>query len=65
MVDGLLEERAAARAEKDFARADAIRDQLAAAGIVVEDRPGASRWYVGPAPLPSGGAQGRDTSRDG
>ena len=65
VVDGLLEERAAARAEKDFARADAIRDQLAAAGIVVEDRPGASRWYVGPAPLPSSGAQGRDTSRDG
>jgi len=50
MVDGLLEERAAARADKDFARADAIRDQLAAAGIVVEDRPGRSRWYVGAAP---------------
>ncbi len=47
MVEGLLAERAAARDQKDFARADAIRDQLSAAGIVVEDRPGSSRWYVG------------------
>ena len=47
IVDGLLADRATARSEKDFARADAIRDQLAAAGIVVEDRPGGSRWYVG------------------
>ncbi len=50
MVEGLLEERAAARAQKDFARADQVRDQLAAAGIVVEDRPGGSRWYVAEAP---------------
>jgi cysteinyl-tRNA synthetase len=50
VVEGLLEDRAAARADKDFARADAIRDQLAAAGVVVEDRPGGSRWYVGDEP---------------
>ena len=50
MVDGMLEERANARTEKDFERADRIRDQLAAAGIVVEDRPGGSRWYVGDPP---------------
>ncbi len=46
MVEGLLADRAEARAEKDFARADAIRERLAAAGVVIEDRPGGSRWYV-------------------
>jgi cysteinyl-tRNA synthetase len=46
LVDQLLERRIAARAEKDFATADAIRDQLAAAGVVVEDRPEGPRWYV-------------------
>ena len=46
LVDQLLEQRTAARAQKDFATADAIRDQLAAAGVVVEDRPDGARWYV-------------------
>ncbi len=46
LVDHLVEERASARAERDFARADAIRDNLAAAGVVVEDRPNGSRWYL-------------------
>jgi cysteinyl-tRNA synthetase len=46
LVEQLLERRIAARAEKDFATADAIRDQLATAGIVVEDRPAGPRWYV-------------------
>jgi len=46
LVESLLEGRATARAEKDFATADAIRDQLTAAGIVVEDRPDGARWYV-------------------
>jgi cysteinyl-tRNA synthetase len=54
LVDQLLEQRQAARADKDFATADAIRDQLAAAGVVVEDRPGAARWYVS-APAPTAG----------
>ncbi|MBW3658262.1 MAG: cysteine--tRNA ligase, partial [Actinobacteria bacterium] len=46
LVEQLLEERAAARAEKDFATSDRIRDQLAAVGVVVEDRPGGVRWYA-------------------
>ncbi|HYS33278.1 MAG TPA: hypothetical protein VEM58_13565, partial [Streptosporangiaceae bacterium] len=36
---------AAARAARDFARSDAIRGELAGAGVTVEDRPGgASTW---------------------
>ncbi len=46
LVAQLLEQRAAARRDKDFATADAIRDQLSSAGIVVEDRPGGARWHV-------------------
>ena len=43
-VDDLLARRAAARGRRDFAAADEIRDQLAAAGVVVEDAPGGVRW---------------------
>jgi cysteinyl-tRNA synthetase len=46
LVAGLLEERAAARVEKDWARADAIRDRIAAAGIEVEDTPDGPKWSV-------------------
>ena len=46
LVESLLEQRADARAAKDFATADAIRDQLTAAGVVVEDRRDGVRWYV-------------------
>jgi cysteinyl-tRNA synthetase len=46
LVAGLLEERAAARAEKDWGRADAIRDRIAAAGIVVEDTPDGPKWTL-------------------
>jgi cysteinyl-tRNA synthetase len=50
VVDALvalaLEQRAAARARKDWAAADAIRDQLRAAGIAVEDTPDGPRWTV-------------------
>jgi cysteinyl-tRNA synthetase len=40
----MLEERVAARAARDWARSDALRDELAAAGIVVEDTPDGQRW---------------------
>ncbi|MEN9324437.1 MAG: hypothetical protein RL414_191 [Actinomycetota bacterium] len=49
-IDGLislaLEQREAARARKDFAASDAIRDQIAALGIVIEDTPQGPRWTV-------------------
>ncbi|WP_092529530.1 cysteine--tRNA ligase [Amycolatopsis arida] len=46
LVDGLLEERQRARAERDFGRADAVRDRLLKAGIVVEDTPNGPQWTV-------------------
>jgi len=48
-IDALLAARAAARAAKDFAKADAIRAALDAAGVTVMDRAGApSDWQLGP-----------------
>ena len=47
LVEYLLELREQARKEKDFSAADAIRDRLAAAGILVEDRPSGPRWRLG------------------
>ncbi len=44
VVDQLIAERNQARANRDFARADAIRDQLKAAGIVLEDSGKETRW---------------------
>jgi cysteinyl-tRNA synthetase len=41
-----LDARIAARARKDFAEADAIRDRLAAAGVVVEDTAEGVRWHL-------------------
>jgi cysteinyl-tRNA synthetase len=46
LVRGLLDQRATARAARDFATADAIRDQIAAAGIEVEDTPSGPRWSL-------------------
>ncbi|MEN8672084.1 cysteine--tRNA ligase [Nocardioides sp.] len=46
LVAGLLEQRAEARAAKDYARADVIRDQIKAAGIEVEDTPTGPKWSL-------------------
>jgi cysteinyl-tRNA synthetase len=50
VVDALigvaLAQREAARARKDFAAADAIRDQLIDAGVLVEDTPRGPRWEL-------------------
>jgi len=46
LVQGLLEQRAKARADKDFSTADAVRDQLRAAGIDIEDTPTGPRWTL-------------------
>jgi cysteinyl-tRNA synthetase len=46
LVAGALERRAQARASKDWAASDAIRDELAAAGIAVEDTPNGQRWEL-------------------
>jgi cysteinyl-tRNA synthetase len=43
-IDALLDRREALRRERKFAEADAIRDELAARGIVIEDGAGGSRW---------------------
>ncbi|HSV39507.1 MAG TPA: cysteine--tRNA ligase [Nocardioidaceae bacterium] len=46
LVAHLLEKRAEARAAKDFATADAIRDQIKSAGIELEDTPQGTNWSI-------------------
>jgi cysteinyl-tRNA synthetase len=46
LVAGLLDERTKAREAKDWARADAIRDQIKQAGIEVTDTPTGPTWTV-------------------
>ncbi|MEP7019991.1 MAG: cysteine--tRNA ligase [Pseudonocardiales bacterium] len=46
LVQVALDQRAAARDRKDFAASDAIRDQLAEAGVLVEDTPSGPRWTL-------------------
>ncbi|MBT1166444.1 cysteine--tRNA ligase [Bifidobacterium simiarum] len=46
LISEQLEARAQARKDRDFAKADAIRDALAAAGIAIEDGPSGSVWSL-------------------
>jgi cysteinyl-tRNA synthetase len=43
-IQALVEERTVAKKSRDFARADAIRDELAAEGVLLEDTPAGVRW---------------------
>jgi cysteinyl-tRNA synthetase len=45
-IDGRIAERAQARANKDYARGDVIRDELAAQGVVIKDSPLGTEWSI-------------------
>ncbi len=45
-IDGLIEQRNTARAEKNWPMADEIRDKLTALDIIVEDKDGKSSWRI-------------------
>jgi cysteinyl-tRNA synthetase len=45
-IEARLEQRSAARNSRDFARADAIRDELLEAGIELEDSPTGTQWKL-------------------
>ena len=44
-IDALVQERLDARKNRDFARSDQVRDELAARGIILEDTKEGTRWY--------------------
>ena len=46
-IDSLIAERDKARENKDFARADEIRDELAKNGVLLEDGAGGTTWKRG------------------
>jgi cysteinyl-tRNA synthetase len=45
-IDGLIADRTAARARKDFKESDRIRDQLAAMGVVIKDSKEGTTWEI-------------------
>ena len=53
LVQTMIAQRADARAAKDWAAADRIRDAIAAAGIALEDGPDGTHWSVADAPVPA------------
>ncbi|WP_229231726.1 cysteine--tRNA ligase [Sinomonas cyclohexanicum] len=63
LVEARLADRAAARAAKDWAAADAIRDSLAQAGIAVEDSADGATWSL--AATTESSAQSASTNRTG
>lgn len=46
LVEDLLQQRQAARRDRDFAAADAIRDRLVGLGVEIEDTPAGTRWSL-------------------
>jgi len=46
LVQTMIAQRAQARADKDWAAADRIRDAIAAAGITLEDSPAGTHWSI-------------------
>jgi cysteinyl-tRNA synthetase len=44
-IDGLIAERLAARKAKNWAQSDRIRDELAKAGVILEDKPGGTTTW--------------------
>ncbi|WP_295786839.1 cysteine--tRNA ligase [uncultured Microbacterium sp.] len=46
LVQAMITQRAHARADKDWAAADRIRDAIAAAGITLEDTPAGTNWSI-------------------
>jgi cysteinyl-tRNA synthetase len=46
LVQAALADRQAARDRRDYAAADAIRDHLQAAGVIIEDTPEGPRWEL-------------------
>jgi cysteinyl-tRNA synthetase len=54
LVEVAIQQRQEARARKDFAAADAVRDALKAAGVQLEDTADGTRWVLEDAPAPQG-----------
>ena len=46
-IEALIEQRNAAKAQRDFERADAIRDQLRDAGVAIQDGRDGTTWRRG------------------
>ncbi len=64
LVRAQLDERAAARAAKDWATADAVRDRLVAAGVEVTDGLDGPTWHLHPLSVTSPLAAGTDRNED-
>ena len=58
LLQTMIQQRAQARAAKDWAGADRIRDAIAAAGIALEDGPDGTRWSVADTPATRSGVDG-------